>query len=154
MRIVETAVFNCPRERLWSYIEEPEKQKLWLKGVLSNESTSPDISGVGSTFLLKIQEGRRVATYEGEVTEHDRPRRLEIRMWGGNFPKGMVMRVDYQLTEIEGGTRLDYTGTVEGKRPGFLMRLMMPLFKLFGRMQLRSFLRTLKQLVEAPAVAA
>lgn len=34
------------------------------------------------------------------------------------------------------------------------MRLMMPLFMIFGRMQLRSFPRTLKQPIETPAVAA
>jgi uncharacterized protein YndB with AHSA1/START domain len=82
MQIKETAHFNCPREVLWRYIEEPAKQKLWMKGLLSNESTSPGRTGVGSTFRMVIQEGRKPATYEGDVTAYDRPRRLEIRFWG------------------------------------------------------------------------
>jgi carbon monoxide dehydrogenase subunit G len=154
MRMQETVVFNCSQERLWGHIEEPEKQKQWMKGLLSNESTSPGRDGVGSTFRMQIKEGRSVATYDGEVTTHDKPRRLEVRMWGGNFPGGMAMRVDYVLTAVEAGTRLDYTCEMEGKRPGFFLRLMMPLFMIFGRMQLRGFLRTLKRLVETPAVAA
>jgi carbon monoxide dehydrogenase subunit G len=154
MRMQETVVFSCSPERLWSHIEEPEKQKQWMKGVLSNESTSPGREGVGSTFRMRIKEGRSVATYDGEVTAHDKPRRLEVRMWGGNFPKGMVIRADYVLSAVEAGTRLDYTCAMEGKRPGFFLRVMMPLFMIFARMQLRGFLRTLKQLVETPAVAA
>lgn len=154
MQIQETTFFNCSRERLWSYIEEPEKQKLWMKGLLSNESTSPGHEGVGSTFRMVIQEGRKPATYDGEVTAHDKPRRLEIRFWGGCFPKGMITRVNYQLTEIGGQTRLDYLATVEGRKPGLLLRMMFVLFKFLGRMQLRSFLRKLKTLVETPSVAA
>jgi hypothetical protein len=66
----------------------------------------------------------------------------------------MIIRVDYQLTEVGAQTRLDYTSTVEGKRQGFLMRMLFVLFKVFGRMQLRGFLRKLKALVEAPSAAA
>jgi uncharacterized protein YndB with AHSA1/START domain len=154
MQIKETAYFNCPREVLWRYIEEPDRQKLWMKGLLSNQSTSPGRTGVGSTFRMVIQEGRKPATYEGEVTAHDRPRRLEIRFWGGGFPAGMIVRVDYQLSKVGAQTRLDYTSTVEGKRLGLLMRTLFVLFKVVCRMQLRSFFRKLKALVEAPAAAA
>lgn len=153
MKIAVTEHFRCPIDTLFSYIAEPEKQKLWIKGLLLNESTSPGKEGAGSTFRLLIQEGRKAAEYQGEVTAYERPRRVEIRFWGGNFPKALSMRVDYRLSEEAGGTRLDYVGTCEGKI-GFFWRLMMGLFKVFGRMQLRGFLRTLRGLVEAPAKAA
>lgn len=153
MQIQEITYFNCSRERLFSYIEEPEKQKLWMKGLLSNETTSPGHKGVGSTFRMVIQEGRKAATYDGEVTAHERPARLEVRVWGGNLPKGMTMRVDYRLSEERGMTRLDYLVSAEGKI-SFFMRMMFRVFKIFSRMQLRSFLKTLKRLVETPAQAA
>ena len=69
------------------------------------------------------------------------------------MPKGMTMRVDYRLREVAGGTRLDYTSTAEGK-VGLFWRVLMGLFKIFGRMQLRGFLSRLRELVESPAKAA
>jgi carbon monoxide dehydrogenase subunit G len=153
MQIKETTVFQCSPERLWSYLDEPDKQKLWMKGLLSNEPTGPKPKGVGSTFRMVIQEGRRSASYDGDVTVYERPRRLEVRVWGGNLPRGMIMRVDYRLTDLGGQTRLDYQATCEGTKPGLLVRMLFVLFKLFGQMQLRSFLRKLRTLVESPAAA-
>jgi uncharacterized protein YndB with AHSA1/START domain len=154
MRIEETAVFNCPIDVLFSYIEKPEKQKRWMKGLLSNESTSPDRSGVGSTFHMKIQEGRKVADYDGEVTAYDRPKRLEILFWGAGLPKDSKMRVDYCLGEMDGRTKLEYTCTLEAPKMGWFMRLLMGLFKIFGRMHVRSLFKTLRQEVETAAKAA
>lgn len=154
MLIKETALFRCPIERLWDHIEQPEKQKLWMKGLLSNESTSPAKERVGATFRMVIHEGRKAATYDGEVTAHEKPYRLEVIFWGGNLPPGSRMRVDYRLHETTGQTRLDYVATLEGAKFGLFLRLLFPLFKLFGRMQLRRFFRTLRQLVETPALAA
>jgi uncharacterized protein YndB with AHSA1/START domain len=153
MNIAVTEHFRCPIDTLFSHIAEPEKQKLWMKGLLLNESTSPGRDGAGSTFRMVIQEGRKAAEYQGEVTAYERPRRLEVRIRGGNLPKGLSMRADYRLSEADGGTRLDYVCACEGKM-GFFLRLLMRLFKVFGRMQLRRFLRTLRGLVEAPAKAA
>ena len=149
MNIQETMYFRCTRELLFSYIEEPEKQKLWMKGLLSNETTSPGRKGAGTKFRMVIQEGRKPVSYDGEVTAHDWPSRIEVRIWGGALPAGMAMRADYRLSEEEGRTRLDYTARAEGKI-GFFMRMMFGVFKVFGRMQLRRFLKTLKGLVEAP----
>lgn len=44
MRIQATYHFNCPADVLWAYIEEPDKQKLWMKGLLSNGPTSPPLT--------------------------------------------------------------------------------------------------------------
>ncbi len=153
MQIQETAYFACSRERLFSHIEEPEKQKVWMKGLLSNEPTIPGSRGLGSTFRMVILEGRKAAEYVGEVTAYDRPSRIEVRVWGGGLPKGVSMRADYRLSEERGLTRLDYTCTAEGKI-GLFMRLMFGLIKVFARRQLRGFLRTLKGLVEAPSQEA
>jgi hypothetical protein len=66
----------------------------------------------------------------------------------------MAMRVDYRLSKEGDMARLDYVATVEAEKLGLFMRCMMVFFKLFGRMQLRSFFRRLRQLVETPAAAA
>src|SRR5262245_8948261 len=124
MRIVHTQTFRCPIEVLWRHIEEPELQKKWMKGLLENRPTSEGPAGPGSTFAMKIQEGGRVSEYQGEVTACDPPRQLGIRFWGGGFPNGMVMKVDYRLREEGGQTRLDYAAELEKGRIPFFWRLL------------------------------
>ncbi|MFO0880998.1 MAG: SRPBCC family protein [Gemmataceae bacterium] len=154
MVIQETVVFRCSPETLWQHIEDPEKQKLWMKGLVSNETTTPGTREAGSRFRMVIREGRKDAVYDGEVLVRDRPHRLEVRLTGGNFSKNMAMRVDYRLTDLHTETRLDYTATLECEKPGFFLRLMLKMASVFGRMQLRSFFKTLRTLVESAHQAA
>jgi carbon monoxide dehydrogenase subunit G len=151
MRIERVTEIACTPERLWPFLHEPEKQKLWMKGLLENTPTGEGSGGPGSTFRMKIKEGGRVAEYDGEVTAIDPPRHLAVRIWGGGFPTGMVMHVEYRLTGLDGRTRLDYAAWSDTGRCGLFLRLLMPLFQLFGRIQLAGFLRKLKKLAEAPA---
>ena len=151
MAITYTTEFECPPAHLWTFLHEPEKQKLWMKGLVENNSTSEGPTKVGSTFHMKIKEGGKVADYNGEVTGYDPPRHLGIRIWGGGLPGGCKIHANYRLTDLGGRTRLDYVCDMEMEKIGFFMRLMMPLFMLFGKMQLRGFMKTLKRLAEAPA---
>jgi carbon monoxide dehydrogenase subunit G len=151
MKMEHTMEVRCSPEHLWPFLEEPEKQKLWMKGLLANERTGEGPRGAGSTFRMKIKEGRKVAEYHGEVTAHDPPRHLGVRIWGGALPKGCVMKADYRLTPVAELTRLDYVAEMQAERLGWFLRLLMPLIKLFGRMQLRGFMKQLKRLAEAPA---
>jgi uncharacterized protein YndB with AHSA1/START domain len=154
MNIVHTETFHCPIDVLWRHIEDPELQKKWMKGLLENRLTSAGGPGVGSTFTMKIQEGRKPADYQGEMTAYEPPRHLGIRFWGGGFPAGMVVKVDYRLSAVEGGTRLDYACATEGRCLPWWLRLLRPLLAAFCKMQLRGFLKALRKLVEAPPAAA
>ncbi len=147
MRIEHSVEINCSPEQLWPYLEEPEKQKLWMKGVISNEPTDPGPTRVGSRSVMKIKEGGKIAEYNIEVVKYEPPKFMGIKMWGGSF-KDMEVFVDYKLNDLKGRTRLDYICTVEPQ--GFFMKMMMPLFKMFSLMQLKSFFKTLKSLAEAP----
>lgn len=150
MQIPYTCEIACTPERLWIFLYEPEQQKLWMRGLLENKATSDGPTKVGSTFHMCIKEGRKASDYDGEVTAYDPPRHLGICFWGGSFGPHMKMQVDYRLTDLGGRTRLDYlAGCNTEKLPRFV-RLMMPLAKIFGRLQLRGFMKTLKRLAEAP----
>ena len=150
MKTTYTTIIDCPPERLWRWIEEPEKQKQWMKGLLENVDTSDGPTRVGSTFRMTIQEGRRVADYDGEITNYDPYRRLGVRFWGAAL-HGVEMAADYKLQNLGARTRLDYIATADASEAGFFMRLMMPFFKLFGAVQVRRFMKTLKHLAEAEA---
>ena len=150
METTYTTIIDCTPEQLWSWIEESDKQKQWMKGLLENVPTSDGPTQVGLTFRMTIQEGGRVAEYDGEVTNYDLHRHLGIRLSGAAL-KGVELTIDYKLQDLGARTRLDYICTADTSRAGFFMRLMMSLFKLFGAMQLRGFMKTLKRLAEAEA---
>src|SRR5262245_29571123 len=78
MRTCYTGEFGCTPQRLWRFLEEPELQKQWMKGLLDNQQTSEGPPGVGSTFRMKIKEGSRVADYDGKITAYDPPRQLAV----------------------------------------------------------------------------
>lgn len=151
MRIDYSMEVSCSPDQLWQYLEQPELQKQWMKGLLENQATSEGPTRVGSTFRMKIKEGGKTADYEGQITGYEKNRHMGLRMWGGGFPKDMVMNVDYRLADLNGRTRLDYVCKLEGPPPGFLMRLFMPLGACFARMQFKSFMKKLKSLVELKA---
>jgi uncharacterized protein YndB with AHSA1/START domain len=151
MQITYADNFACAPARLWRFIEEPDLQKQWMKGLQDNRQTSAGPTGVGATFRMTIKEGGKVAEYDGKLTAYDPPTRLALEMSGGNFPAGMVIFVDYRLTGQNGGTRLDYEARmVAAKKPAWWMRLLLPLGMIFAKMQLRGFMKTLKRLAEDP----
>jgi carbon monoxide dehydrogenase subunit G len=147
MRIEHRMEVACSPEHLWLYLEEPEKQKLWMKGVLSNESAEKGPTRVGSRSIMKIKEGGKVASYNIEVLRYEPHKHMGIKMWGGSFGE-MEAFVDYTLTDLKGRTRLAYLFTAKPK--SFLMKLLAALFQWFSVMQLKSFFKTLKSLAEAP----
>lgn len=153
MQIEFTREFACTPERLFSFLEEPEKQKQWMKGLLETQAVGDENPAVvGSKFRMKIKEGGKVADYDGVITAYDKPKQLAIDMTGPTFPGGAVMHVDYLLTDLGGRTRLDYRAEMKCTKPLPLwMRLLMPLFEVFGKFQLKSFMKTLQRLAEQPA---
>ena len=147
MRIETSEVFQCAPERLWAFLEEPEKMMQWMKGL---ERVVPETDGpmrVGSSAKLFIREGGKLNEFRSRITACDAPRHLALVMSGGSFPQGMEMQVEYTLTRDTAATRMDYLCVAELK--GFFKA-----FELIGRAmarkQLKGFFRTLQGLVAAP----
>lgn len=142
--------FRATRETLWAYLEDPDKIRQWMIGVVEDRPTSEGPTRVGSTFEMDIREGRKVVTYQGEVTKHEPPRLMGVKLVGGCGKKPMTMHADYELTDLGAGrTRLDYACRAELPQ-GVLWKLMAPLFRLMGRGMIKKFMRNLRGLVERP----
>lgn len=141
----------CRPETLWAYISDPERQKLWLKGVVENRKTSEGPERAGSTFLMKVKEGRKVVDYAGEIKAFDEPTYLAVSMVGGCFKPDQEMLVEYRLTPSEAGTRLDYCCSIE--MTGVVMKLFSPLFCLLGKFMVKGMFKKLKSLAEADGAA-
>ena len=147
MKIRHSVEINCPPEVIWTYLDDSEKIKQWMKGVVEDVPTSEGPTGVGSTFRMSIKEGRKVHDFDGEILAYDVNRHMVVRLTGGCLKEDMSMIVDYRLTQTgPGRTRLDYEGG--GELTG-LWRLAAPIMAVFCKLQIKSFFRTLKSLAES-----
>ncbi len=154
MHIEYRAEFRCTPEQLWPFLDEPEKQKLWLTTLVDIVSTSRHPRAVGATFDMQAREGRRISRYEGRINAYDPPRHLGVSFWGGSFGRGVVMRVDYRLADLGARTRLEYYAEVDTDTLPGPIRLAIPLARVFTFFQIRYFMRNLQRLAEAAARSA
>ena len=65
--------FRCTPWQLWPFLDEVDKQRLWLTTLVDMAPTSKVPRSVGSTFDLHVREGRRIAHYEGRINAYDPP---------------------------------------------------------------------------------
>lgn len=90
-------------EDVFDFLDAGENNPRWRPGVLDVEHVSGQ--GVGAVWRQghKGPVGRRTAA-DYEITRHDRPARLAFRVIAGPArPQGL-----YELTPIDGGTRLSF----------------------------------------------
>ena len=95
-----------PVEKVWQSLTEPAALKVWL---MENDFEPR----VGKRFVLRSPQahpGRR-GWIECEVLELERPRKM---VWSWIHNEGDVpTRVEFQLEEVEAGTRLTLSHTGE-----------------------------------------
>lgn len=147
MLIEHRTEIHVPPEDLWPFLSEVEHQKVWMKGLVDMQTTQGD-GGAGSRFKMIVKEGGRNAEYDGEVLAYHRPKHLSVRFWGGSLKPGWAMVADYKLAHRGYSTELDYSCRLEIDQVGFFTKLWLPLFKLFGRMWSKAFMKSLKTLAE------
>ena len=146
MEFHHAAEFAAPADRIWAYLIEPEKQTQWIKGWLRLEPQGEGPVGIGSQAKMVIREGGREAIYRSEIVAFEKGKHLRVRMTGGCMKGDTGMLAEYRLSEREGSTRVEFSERCENA--GFVMRLFGPLFKVFGRMQVKGWFRRLRVLVE------
>jgi carbon monoxide dehydrogenase subunit G len=148
MKISTSMVVGCTPHELWPWLDDPEKCKQWMKGLLEVRSTSAGPRGKGSTAVCVIQEGGRPVEYQETFLEYEPERRLKLRIEGGRL-KTVAIEVDYKLEDLGRSTRLDYE--LQCELPSAMLKLFSPLMLTFARMQMRRFFKKLKSLAEEGA---
>jgi uncharacterized protein YndB with AHSA1/START domain len=106
--------FAAPRERVFAWFADHEKfGRLW-PGRTRRVQDSPDAmepNGLGS--VREIRTGGMA--FEETITAFDPPSRIEYRITRGGPIRNH--RGELNFTEVEGGTRLDYTIEFDPKIP-------------------------------------
>jgi hypothetical protein len=153
MHVEYRAEMRCTPWQLWPFLDEVEKQKLWLTTLLEVVPTSQTPRSVGATFDMRVREGRRISRYEGRINAYDPPRHLGVLLWGGSFQSGVVMRVDYRVADLGASSRLEYNAEIDTESLPAPIKWAIPIARVFTFFQIRYFLGNLKRLAEAAARA-
>ncbi|MEU0486372.1 carbon monoxide dehydrogenase subunit G [Streptosporangium sp. NPDC006013] len=106
MKLAGSAVLGIDRDRVWSALQNPAVLVRTIPGCERLEETGPD------TYRMTVTAG--VASikgvYQGEValSEPEAPERFVLRARGQGAPGTVDATVQVRLSEVEGGTRIDY----------------------------------------------
>jgi uncharacterized protein len=106
VKLAGSAVLGIDRDRVWSALQNPAVLVRTIPGCERLEETGPD------TYRMTVTAG--VASikgvYQGEValSEPEAPERFVLRARGQGAPGTVDATVEIRLSEVEGGTRIDY----------------------------------------------
>jgi uncharacterized protein YndB with AHSA1/START domain len=131
-----------PLDEVFEYVADARNRPSWDESVDTEELTSPEPIGVGSTVRTGFRSMGRPYEYTWEVVEHQPPNRQTIESTSGPFPTTLA----YELDGREGGTWVDFSVT---GRPTGLLRLLQTLIARNTQSNLDRGFERLRQLLEA-----
>jgi len=134
-------VIARPIDEVFAFIADARNRPRWDDSVESEELTSPEPVGRGSTVRTRMRSIGREYEYTWEVVEHEPPVSQRIESTSGPFPTTLA----YDLAESGGGTTVRFSVT---GRPTGAMRLIQPLIARGTRQNLDAGFARLKELLE------
>lgn len=147
MKIVCSIEINAPISKVFETLNDAGKHKLWLHGLedtIREPGYDPE-DPVGSTFIQKIRDGKKLDVYDGEVVAYEKPKHLGVQVSN----EGMTANVDYRLKAIKKKTRVEFSSELTFKSLAF--RLLVNLSQPVLRGVIANQLKALKELVESEA---
>ena len=112
-----------PIGEVFDFVADARNRPRWDNSVDSEELTSPEPIGVGTTVRTKLRSMGRRYQYDWKVTRYQRPQRMTIESTSGPLPTTL----EYHLVEREDGTEVRFTVTGQ---PTGVMRLLQPVLSL------------------------
>jgi uncharacterized membrane protein len=131
-----------PIDEVFAFVADARNRPRWDDSVDSEELTSPEPIGVGTTVRTKMRSMGREYEYNWEVTEHQPPERMTIESTSGPMSTSLV----YRLEARDGGTLVHFS--VTGRPAGLLRPLQFLIARTTQRNIDQGFAR-LKSLLES-----
>jgi hypothetical protein len=131
-------VIRCPLEEVFAFVADVRNRPRWDDSVESEELTSPDPIGVGTTVRTRLRSMGREYQYTWEIVEHDPPNGMTVKSTSGPFPTTLNFRFDGR----DDGTHVEATVTTG------LMRLLQPMIARTTQKNLDRGYVSLKRLLE------
>jgi carbon monoxide dehydrogenase subunit G len=130
-----------PLDEVFAFVSDARNRPSWDPSVDSEELTSPEPIGVGSTVRTRMRSMGRDYEIDWEIVEHEPPTRQRIESTSGPFSTTLV----YELAGDGDGTSVHFTVT---GRPTGLLRLMQPLIARTSQRNLDQAFARLKRVLE------
>ena len=88
MNILKDAVqIKSPPEKVWTFIEDPERMKAWNPKVQSISPISWGERAIGYRYRITYAMTNKASEFLAEITEWRKPEKLVIHLTEGNLPK-------------------------------------------------------------------
>jgi carbon monoxide dehydrogenase subunit G len=138
----EVAVeISRPPDEVFAFVSDARNRPLWDEAVDTEELTSPEPIGAGSTVRTGLRSMGRDYVLTWEIVEHDPPTRQTIESRSGPFASTLT----YRLTPHGQGTLVEFSIT---GRPTGMLRLLQPLIARNTQRNLDRAFPRLKRLLE------
>jgi carbon monoxide dehydrogenase subunit G len=134
-------VIARPVDEVFAFVSDARNRPSWDDSVQSEELTSPEPIGVGSTVRTHMRSMGRDYEIDWEIVEHEAPNRQRIESTSGPFSTTLV----YDLTGDTDATSVRFSVT---GRPTGLLRLMQPLIARTTQRNLDHVFARLKEVLE------
>ena len=135
-----------PPDEVFAFVADARNRPLWDDSVDTEELTSPEPIGVGSTVRTGLRSMGRDYVLTWEIIEHEPPSRQTIESTSGPFATTLA----YRLSAQDGGTLVVFSVT---GRPTGLLRLLQPLIARNTQKNLDQGFPRLKRVLEAGAAS-
>lgn len=143
--VTEAVSIARSAEDVFDYLTDVRNRPQWDTMVISEEFTSPEPVGVGSTIHSRLRAMGREIDFEWQVTQFDPPTRMAIVSTAGPLPTSLI----FEFAAV--GAACDALATVEGSPPG-MMQIVEPLIAEAVRSTLAAGLARAKVLLEEQPV--
>jgi uncharacterized protein YndB with AHSA1/START domain len=149
MILRDQIIIEKPAMEVWPYIENPERMMSWNPKIKKVTLASWDgRPGVGFRYGVLYEMSGKVGEMEAEVTTYEPPFRLVIRQTGGRLSEKAYVEEIYELSEESGRTLLRQKVIMHHSGVNIFFRLLIFFITRFGRPVGKTYLTTLKELVE------
>ena len=149
MILQDTVQIKSPPEKVWIFIEEPERMKVWNPKIQRISSISWGERTVGYRYRITYAMRKKTSEFLAEIVEYRKPERLVIRLTEGNLSSGSYTDEIYRLSRTAEGTLLEQRIEVHNSGINFFFRLLIAFISRFGKPTGQKYLENLKELVEA-----
>ena len=135
-----------PPDEVFAFVADARNRPLWDESVDTEELTSPEPIGLGSTVRTGLRSMGRDYVLTWRIAEHEPPSRQTIESTSGPFPTTLV----YRLSGQGGGTLVEFSVT---GRPSGVLRLLQPVIARGTQRNLDRGFPRLKQYLETGAAS-
>jgi carbon monoxide dehydrogenase subunit G len=139
-------VISRPRDEVFAFVADARNRPRWDDSVDSEQLTSPEPIGVGTTVRTRLRSMGRDHQIDWLVVEHEPAARMTIESTSGP----MSTTLAYRLEERGNATSVQFSVT---GRPRGVLRLLQPLVARTTQRNLDRGFARLKDLLESGAVS-